>query len=219
MPFELNNASATFIDLMNRLFQPYLAKFMVVFIDDILVYSRSDMEHEENLKKLYAKMKKCEFWLREVTFLGHVVSAAGVAIDPMKNDVIQDWHRLTTIVEVRSFFGLAGYNRTFVEGFEKLSTTLTHLTRKEIMFIWRGLSAELEDLKLRLMSAPILILLVMGERFVIYSNASHNGLGCALMQHDRVIAYDLRQLIDYEKNYLRMILSWQWLNKINKCYI
>ena len=211
MPFGLTNAPAAFMDLMNRVFKPYLDRFVVVFIDDILIYSRSDAEHEEHLrivlqllreKELYAKLKKCEFWLREVTFLGHVISADGVAVDPKKIDAIRDWPRPTTVTEVRSFLGLAGYYRRFVEGFAKLSTPLTRLTRKGIKFVWsEACQRSFDELRQRLTSAPILALPVMGEGFVIYSDASHSGLGCVLMQHGRVIAYASRQLKDYEKNY------------------
>nr|CAD1838176.1 unnamed protein product [Ananas comosus var. bracteatus] len=129
---------------MNRVFKPFLDRFVVIFIDDILIYSRSDTEHEEYLrivlqllreKKLYAKLKKCEFWLREVAFLGHVISAVGVAVEPKKIDVIRDWPRPMTVPEVRSFLRLARYYRRFVKGFAKLSTPLTRLTRKGIRFI------------------------------------------------------------------------------------
>ncbi len=121
-----------------------------------------------------------------------------MAVDPTKVDAIRDWPRPTTITEVRSFLGLAGYYHWFVEGFAKLSTPHTRLTRKGIKFIWsEACQRSFENLKLRLMSAPILTLLVMGEGFVIYSNASHSGLGCVLMKHDRVIACASRQLKDF----------------------
>jgi len=126
MPFSLTNASATFMDLMNRVFKPFLDKFVVVFIDDILIYSKSMEEHENHLrlvlqllqeKKLYAKLKKCEFWLDSVAFLGHVVSKDGIAVDPKKVEAVVEWNRPNSVTEVRSFLGLAGYYRRFVEGF------------------------------------------------------------------------------------------------------
>ncbi|GKC06140.1 putative reverse transcriptase domain-containing protein [Tanacetum coccineum] len=139
MPFGLTNAPAVFMDLMNRIFHEYLDKFVIVFIDDILVYSKSEEEHERHLrivleilrqKKLYAKFLKCEFWLQQVAFLGHIVSADGIIMDPSKVEAITKWPRPTTVTEVRSFLGLAGYYRRFVEGFSRLALPLTQLMRK-----------------------------------------------------------------------------------------
>ncbi|GJS47147.1 putative reverse transcriptase domain-containing protein [Tanacetum coccineum] len=139
MPFGLTNAPAVFMDLMNRIFHEYLDKFVIVFIDDILVYSKSEEEHERHLrivleilrqKKLYAKFSKCEFWLQQVAFLGHIVSADGIIMDPSKVEAITKWPRPTTVTEVRSFLGLAGYYRRFVEGFSRLALPLTQLMRK-----------------------------------------------------------------------------------------
>ena len=109
MPFGLTNAPAAFMDLMNRVFQPYLDQFVVIFIDDILVYSKNREDHENHLrtvlqilreKQLYAKLKKCEFWLEQVGFLGHIISKEGISVDPVKIEAIQDWPRLTTVSEV-----------------------------------------------------------------------------------------------------------------------
>ncbi|GKA93458.1 putative reverse transcriptase domain-containing protein [Tanacetum coccineum] len=166
---------------MNRIFHEYLDKFVIVFIDDILVYSKSEEEHERHLrivleilrqKKLYAKFSKCEFWLQQVAFLGHIVSADGIIMDPSKVEAITKWPRPTTVTEVRSFLGLAGYYRRFVEGFSRLALPLTQLMRKG--FWWF---------------------------FNIYSDSSKKGLGCVLMQHGKVIAYASRQLKPYEVNY------------------
>ncbi|PKA54038.1 RNA-directed DNA polymerase like [Apostasia shenzhenica] len=118
MPFGLTNAPAVFMDLMNQIFQPYLDKFIIVFIDDILIYSSSEEEYEEHLKmalktlrdkKLYVKLNKCEFWLQQVAFLGHIISSSGMAVDPSKIEAITDWPKPTTVTEVRSFLGLAKY--------------------------------------------------------------------------------------------------------------
>ena len=136
MPFGLTNAPAAFMDLMNRVFHDYLDKFVVVFIDDILIYSKSVAEHAEHLelvlqrlreKQLYAKFKKCEFWLESIAFLGHVISAEGIQVDPSKIAVVQDWKRPSNVGEIRSFLGLAGYYRRFVEGFSKITLPLTQL--------------------------------------------------------------------------------------------
>ena len=126
MSFGLTNAPAVFMDYMNRVFRPFLDKFVVVFIDDILIYSKTEEEHAEHLrtvlqilkeKKLYAKLSKCEFWKDEVKFLGHVVSKKGIAVDPTKVEAVMDWKQPTTVTEIRSFLGLAGYYRKFIKGF------------------------------------------------------------------------------------------------------
>jgi len=139
LPFELTNAPAAFMDLMNRVFREFINQCVVVFIDDILIYSRSREEHEKHLRtilqilrenKLYGNLKKCEFWLEEVPFLGHVVSKDGVSVDPSRVEAVVNWARPPTIRETRSFLGLAGYYRRFVEGFSSLVAPLTRLTKK-----------------------------------------------------------------------------------------
>jgi len=140
MPFGLTNAPVVFMDLMNRVFRPYLDKFVVVFIDDILVYSKSYLEHEQHLRqilmtlreyRLYAKLSKCEFWLKEVIFLGHIILAEGISVDPRKVEAVLKWERPTNITEIRSFLGLVGHYRRFIEGFSTIAITMTRLTRKE----------------------------------------------------------------------------------------
>ncbi|KAL5575189.1 hypothetical protein UlMin_016888 [Ulmus minor] len=211
MPFGLTNAPAAFMDLMNRIFKEYLDQFVIVFIDDILIYSRSKEEHERHLrmvlqtlreKKLFAKFKKCEFWLGNVSFLGHIISKEGIAVDPGKIEAIKNWPTLTNVKEVRSFLGLAGYYRRFVEGFSKIASPLTQLTRKNVKFQWSDEREQsFQELKKRLITAPILTIPDGNEGMVVYSDASKMGLGCVLMQHGKVIAYASRQLKDYEKNY------------------
>ncbi|XP_050896896.1 uncharacterized mitochondrial protein AtMg00860-like [Lathyrus oleraceus] len=175
------------MEYMNLIFHPYLDQFMVVFIDDILVYSKSEEEHVEHLrivlqvlkeKRLYAKLSKCEFWLREVSFLGHVVSGDGIAVDPSKIDAVLQWEAPTSVTEIRSFLGLAGYYRRFIEGFSKLALPLTKLTCKGADFVWDVLCEEsFLELKKRLTTAPILILPNPEEPFVVYCDASKMGLG------------------------------------------
>ena len=145
MPFRLTNAPAAFMDLMHRVFQPYLDQFVVVFVDDILIYSQSEWEHEDHLRivlqllrdhQLYAKFSKCEFWLTEVRFLGHVVSASGVSVDLEKVKTVMSWERPKSVFEILSFLGLAGYYRIFIEDFSRLAAPMTRLTRKEVKFDW-----------------------------------------------------------------------------------
>nr|GEX58972.1 putative reverse transcriptase domain-containing protein [Tanacetum cinerariifolium] len=211
MPFGLTNAPAIFMDLMNRVFYEFLDKFVIVFIDEILVFSKSKEEHEDHLRivlqtlrqeKLYAKFSKCEFWLSSVAFLGHIVSAEGITMDPAKVEAITKWPRPTSVTEVRSFLGLAGYYRRFVEGFSRLALPLTKLMRKGEKFVWNEeREKSFEELKQRLVSAPVLTLPSGSGGFQIYSDASKKGLGCVLMQHGKVIAYASRQLKPYEVNY------------------
>ena len=204
VPFGLTNAPAMFMDLMNRVFRSYLDKFVVVFIDDILVYSNSNLEHEQHLRqvlltlrehRLYAKLSKCEFWLKEVIFLGHVISAEGISVDPRKVEALMKWERPTNVTEIRSFLGLAGYYRRFMKGFSTIAIPMTRLTWKETRWEWTQECEEsFQELKRRLTTAPILALPSGTERLVVYSDASKKGLGCVLMQHGKVIAYASRQL-------------------------
>ncbi|XP_073064039.1 uncharacterized protein [Primulina eburnea] len=195
MLFGLTNAPAAFMDLMNRVFKPFLDRFIVVFIDDILVYSPRKEDHEEHLrltlqtlreKELYAKFKKCEFWLSSVSFLGHVRSKAGVSVDPEKVEAILDWPTPKNVTNIRSYLGLAGYYRKFVEGFSSLSV----LCEKSF-----------QTLKEKLATTPVLVLPTEDKDFIVYSDASKEGLGCVLMQEGRVIAYASRQLKLHERNY------------------
>ncbi|KAK1431931.1 hypothetical protein QVD17_08737 [Tagetes erecta] len=177
MPFGLTNAPAVFMDLMNRVFHKFLDKFVIVFIDDILVYSKSREEHEEHLR-IYQQM------------------------DPAKIEAITKWPRPTSATEVRSFLGLAGYYRRFVEGFSTIALPLTQLLRKGVKFSWNEKREKsFEELKKRLVCAPILTLPSGSGGYQIYSDASKKGLGCVLMQHGKVNAYASRQLKPYEVNY------------------
>ena len=145
LPFGLTNAPAAFMNLMNRVFHKYLDRFIIVFSDGILIFSKSMEEHEEHLrivfqilreKKLYARFRKCKFWLNQVVFLGHVISKEGISVDPSKVEVVVDWARPANVSEVRSFLGLVGYYRRFVEGFSRIAAPLTQLTLKNAKFVW-----------------------------------------------------------------------------------
>ncbi|KAL0562073.1 hypothetical protein IC582_002523 [Cucumis melo] len=198
MSFGLTNAPAVFMDLMNRVFREFLDTFVIVFIDDILIYSKTEAEHEKHLRmvlqtlrdnKLYAKFSKCEFWLKQVSFLGHVVSKAGVSVDPAKIEAVTGWTRPSTVSEVRSFLGLAGYYRRFVENFSRIATPLTQLTRKGAPFVWsKACEDSFQTLKQKLVTAPVLTVPDGSGNFVIYSDASKKGLGCVLMQQGKLAA-------------------------------
>ncbi|CAL8153028.1 unnamed protein product [Prunus armeniaca] len=211
MPFGLTNAPAAFMDMMNRIFRPYLDQFVIVFIDDILIYSKSQEEHEEHLRivlqilrenQLYAKLNKCEFWLRQVKFLGHVISNEGISVDSSKVEAVLNWSQPKNILEIRSFLGLAGYYRRFIKDFSRIAAPMTKLTQKGVKFIWtQECEKSFQELKTRLTTAPILIIPEWDLGYVVYTDASKQGLGCVLMQSDRVVAYASRQLKNHERNY------------------
>ena len=163
-----------FMDLMHRIFQSYLNQFIVVFVDDILIYFQSEWEHEyHHLRivlqllrdhQLYARFSKCEFWLTEVRFFGHVVLASGVSVDPEKVEVVMSWERPKSVFEIRSFLGLTGYYRRFIEDFSRITEPMTRLNRKEVKFEWDDrCEAAFQKLKRRLTSAPILIVPDRGQ--------------------------------------------------------
>ncbi|GKA72434.1 putative reverse transcriptase domain-containing protein [Tanacetum coccineum] len=185
--------------LMNRVCKPFLDKFMIVFIDDILIYSKNKKEHEEHLKavmellkkeKLYAKFSKCEFWIPKEQFLGH------------------------TPTEIRQFLGLAGYYRKFIEGFSKIAKSMTKLTQKGVKFDWGDKQeAAFQLLKQKLCSAPILALPEGSEDFVVYCDASHKGLGVVLMQREkRHYLYGTKCTVFTDHKSLQHILNQKELN-------
>ncbi|GKE97051.1 putative reverse transcriptase domain-containing protein, partial [Tanacetum coccineum] len=211
MPFGLTNAPAVFMDLMNRLCKPYLDKFVIVFINDILIYSHNEKEHEEHLKiilellkkeELYAKFSKCEFWINTVKFLGHMIDSSGIHVDPANIEAVKNWASPTTPSEIRQFLGLAGYYRRFIKGFSKIAKPMTELTQKNQKFDWGEEQEEaFQLLKQKLCVAPVLALPEGSEDFVVYCDASIKGLGAVLMQRMKVIAYASRKLKIHEKNY------------------
>ncbi|GJS28295.1 reverse transcriptase domain-containing protein [Tanacetum coccineum] len=211
MPFGLTNTPAVFMDLMNRVCKPYLDKFVIVFIDDILIYSRNKEEHANHLRiilellkkeKLYAKFSKCDFWIHIVQFLGHLIDSQGLHVDPAKIEAVKNWASPTTPTEIRQFLGLAGYYRRFIKDFSKIAKSLTELTQKNKKYIWgKDQESAFQLLKQKLCEAPILALPEGNDDFVVYCDASHQGLGAVLMQREKVIAYASRQLKPNEENY------------------
>ncbi|GKD31629.1 putative reverse transcriptase domain-containing protein [Tanacetum coccineum] len=191
MPFGLTNVPAVFMDLMNRVCKPYLDKFVIVFIDDILIYSKNKEEHEEHLRlilellkkeELYAKFSKCKFWIPKVQFLGYVINSQGIHVNAAKIESIKDWESPKIPTEIRQFLGLAGYYRRFIEGFSKIAKPMTKLTQKKVAFEWGDKQeAAFQTLKNKLCSAPILALPQGAENFIVYCDALHKGLGAVLM--------------------------------------
>nr|GFB59817.1 putative reverse transcriptase domain-containing protein [Tanacetum cinerariifolium] len=189
---RLTNAPAVFMDLMNRVCKPYLDKFVIVFIDDILIYSKDKKEHGEQLKailellkkeKLYTKFSKCEFWIPKI-------------------ESIKDWSSPKTPTKIRQFLGLASYYRRFIKEFSKIAKSMMKLTQKGIKFDW-GEKEEnaFQLIKHKLCSTPILALPEGSKDFMVCCDASHKGLGDVLMQREKVISYASRQLKIHEKNY------------------
>jgi ribonuclease HI len=211
MSFGLTNAPAYFMYLMNSVFMDYLDKFVVVFIDDILVYSQSEQEHEEHLRKvlqrlrdcqLYAKLSKCEFWISEVLFLGHIINRDGLVVDPMKVAAILDWKAPKDVRGIKSFIGMASYYRRFIKGFFKIVRPMTALLAKNIEFKWTPAFQEsFETLKKKLTIVLVLILLDVHKPFSVFCDASYTEQGCVLMQEGKVVAYSSCQLKIHEKNY------------------
>jgi hypothetical protein len=157
MSFGLTNALAYFMYLMNKVFMKYLDKFVMVFIDDILVYSRNEEEHEDHLRlvlqklqdhRLYAKLRKCEFWLKQVAFLGHIVSKGGISMDPSKVQDVLSWDAPTSVGDIQSFLVLARYYRRFIEGFSMISKPMTKMLKKDKKFKWMpACEASFQELK------------------------------------------------------------------------
>jgi hypothetical protein len=211
MSFGLTNAPAHFTYLINSIFMPELDKFVVVFVDDILIYSKNEEEHAKHLRivltrlrehQLYAKFNKCTFWLEEIQFLGHVLSAKGIVVDPSKVKDILEWNPPTTVHQVQSFLGLAGYYRRFILDFSKIVKPITSLLKNDTKFDWSSKCNEaFEQLKVLLTTAPVLAQPDIEKPFDVYCDASGSGLGCVLMQEGRVIAYASRQLHRHEEHY------------------
>nr|GEX65980.1 putative reverse transcriptase domain-containing protein [Tanacetum cinerariifolium] len=182
MPFGLINVPTVFMDLMNRVCKSYLDKFMVVFVDNILIYSMSKQEHEEHLKlisellkkeQLYDKFSKCEIWVPKVQFLGHVVDIQGIHMDPTKIESIKDWASPKTATEIRQILGLVGYYQRFIEVFSKIAKSMTMLTQKKVKFDWGDKEEEsFQLIKQKLCSAPILALPERSKDFTVYYDAS-----------------------------------------------
>ena len=211
MPFGLTNAPSTFMRLMNHVLRAYIGKFVVVYFDDILVYSRSLEEHVDHLRlvlnvlrkeRLYANLKKCDFCQSELVFLGFVVSAAGIKVDQEKVKAIQEWPTPTSITQVRSFHGLASFYRRFVKDFSTIAAPLTEVIKKNVGFQWgEAQERSFNSLKEKLTNAPLLVLPNFSKTFEIECDASGVGIGAVLMQEGKPIAYFSEKLNGATLNY------------------
>jgi hypothetical protein len=199
MSFGLKNAPAYFMYLINSVFMNELDKFIVVFIDDILIYSKNEAEHAKHLRivlqclrdhKLYAKLSKCEFWLDIVKFLGHTISKDGISMDPSKVQEVMDWKPPKSVHQIRSFLGLDGYYRRFIPNFSRIAKPMTELLKKGVKFMWsEACDKAFHTLREHLTSAPVLTQPNMTKPFEMFCDASDTGFGCVLMQENRVIVY------------------------------
>jgi hypothetical protein len=190
---------------------PELDKFVVVFIDDILIYSKNEEDYTNHMHIvlqrlrdhwLYAKFSMCEFWLDSIKFLGHTISSEGIALDPSKVQEVMDWKPPPSIHQIRSFLGLAGYYHRFIVDFSRIAKPMTKLLKKEVKFVWSENCAKaFHNLRKHLTIALVLAQPDNTKPFDAYYDAFGTGLGCVLMQDNRVIAYASRALRPHEKNY------------------
>jgi len=211
LSFGLTNAPATFMRLMNRVLQKYIGKFVCVYLDDILIYSKTHEEHYRHLEqvlatlreeKLFAKLSKCEFFKDELKFLGHIVGKDGVKVDPSKIAVVREWPQPKTPGEVRSFLGLANYFRKFVLGYSAVAAPLVKLTKQGIKYEWGAeQQASFERMKHALSHAPVLVIPDLNKPFTVISDASIVATGAVLLQDDRVVAYTSKKLTPAEVRY------------------
>ncbi|KAJ0593138.1 putative nucleotidyltransferase, Ribonuclease H [Helianthus annuus] len=210
MPFGLSNAPSTFMRLMNQILKPFLGSLIVVYFDDILVYSRTSDEHQSHLselfktldkEKLYGNLDKCEFFTNQVTFLGYLVSEQGIQVDDRKIQAIRDWPVPTSIHQVRSFHGLASFYRRFIKNFSTVVAPLTEITKFK-QFTWTPQAqTAFEELKNQLSSTPVLALPCFNEVFEVECDASGVGIGAVLSQLGRPIAYFSEKLNDAKRRY------------------
>src|SRR4051812_7791041 len=215
MPFGLTNAPATFQALMQEVLRPFLDIFVIVYIDDILIYSKNEQEHTEHLQqvlqalrqqKLYGTMTKCKFFKESVEYLGHVISKEGIATDPKKVEIIKTWPKLNNLKELQSFLGLCNYYRQFIADYSKISSPLTDLTHKNTPFHWTTHHSDaFETLKDHLSNSPVLCIPNPNLPFTITTDASDFAMGAVLTQDQgqgpQPVAFTSRKMNSHERNY------------------
>ena len=200
LPFSLTNAPATFMRLMHGIFHSFLDKFVLIFIDEILFYSKNVEEHKEHswivleiLRKhqLYAKFNKCDFFMEEIQYLGHVIFVEGIAVDPEKIKTIMEWKIPQNVADIRSFMGLFNYYRRFIEGFSKIAFQNTSLQRKGKIFKWmKECQDSFEKLKLLLTTTPVLRVADPNKEFEVCTDACKEGVRVILSKEGKVVAYE-----------------------------
>jgi hypothetical protein len=211
LPFGLTNAPGTFMRLMNDIFRDELDRCVIIYLDDILIYSPNEEQHQEDVRRvleklrkehLYAKQAKCEFFKTEVTFLGHVISGRGIEPDPAKVTTIQGWPQLTNVTDVQSFIGLVNYYRIFIPDYAKIATPLTNLLKKDQPFEWKSEQEEaFVALKEAMMTAPVLSIFDPDRPIEVHTDASNFAIGAVLLQDGHPVAYESRKLSSAEVNY------------------
>jgi hypothetical protein len=211
VPFGLSNAPVVFMCLMNSVFREYLDKFVIVFLDEIIIYSKSEEKHEHHLRmvlqvlrehQLHAKLSKCSFYQKQNHYLGHIISKDGIAVDPEKIEAIREWAVPKNVTEVISFMGLSRYYRIFIEEFSKIAKPITSFQRKGVNFQWTlDCEKNFQYLKQLLTSYPILRIADPNEDFIVCTDACKEGLGGVLSQNGFVICYESRKLKEHERNY------------------
>jgi hypothetical protein len=211
VPFVLTNAPVVFMCLMNGIFRDYLYKIFIVFLDDILIYSKFEEEHEHHLRmvlqvlrehQLYAKLSKCSFYQKKIHYLGHIISEQGITIDQEKIEAIRGWPTPRNVSDIRSFMRLDGYYRRFIEGFSNISHPITSLQKKGTKFEWTlKCEKNFNLLKELLTSAPVLKIVDPNESFVVCIDTCKEGIGGFLMQNGHVIGYESRTIKEHERKY------------------
>jgi reverse transcriptase-like protein len=215
MPFGLTNAPATFQALVQDVLRPLLDIAVIVYIDDILIYSKNDQDHTKHVRqvlellrqhKLYGTIAKCEFFKKSVEYLGHVISADGIATDPKKVETVQNWPIPTNLKDIQSFLGLCNYYRRFIQDYSKIAAPLTDLTHKDTPFTWTTTTQEaFEQLKHRMATTPVLCIPDPALPFTVTTDASDFAVGAVLSQDQgngaQPVAFTSRKMNEHERNY------------------
>ncbi|XP_057869133.2 uncharacterized mitochondrial protein AtMg00860-like [Cryptomeria japonica] len=211
MPFGLTNAPATFMQLMYEVFRDCLDKFVIIYLDDILIFSKTWKENLQHLERvlctlqqnsLYANFSKCSFGQTSISYLGYIIDAHGVQVDPVKVEVLFKWPTPSNITELRSFLGLANFYRKFILHYSDIATPLHQLKKTSVAFKWTKIHSQVfNTLKEKLCSTPVLVLPDLSQPFEIETDASHYALGAILKQNDHHVAYHSEKFSFAKRNY------------------